>query len=113
MISVTKTYGQRELKGNILTEGEITIGVSVYTTDLLMSTLTDINGDFKLVDLPNRDFVLIINPCCTCLTRTEILIEKDVFEVEIDCNCKKSKAIIVKSSLINGEVKEKRTKIRI
>ena len=113
LFGVRDLYSQRELKGNILTDGEITIGASIYVKDTLIFTLSDINGEFRLEKLPNNDFILVINPCCTCYNSTEVKIEKEITEIEISCNCKKSKATIVKRYLAKGELKEKRKRIKI
>lgn len=74
---------------------------------------TQINGEFELEKPVEKDFKLLINPCCTCYVPTKIPVRKEAVELEINCNCKKSKAFIVQKLRINGEIAEKKSKVKI
>ena len=107
------SQGQQQLRGKITTDGEITIGVSLWIAGTATTTLSDINGEFEFKDLPEGRFRLIVNPCCSCYNNLQILIEKETFEITIDCNCIKSKAMLKKRLRIGESIKEKKAKLSI
>lgn len=101
------------LKGKVLSDAEPLIGVSLMKKGTAIGTLSNINGDFRLNLDTDEEFELIVNPCCGCYESTEIKIERNTFDVQIDCNCKKSKAVIRKKYFWRGKIKEKKNVIRL
>jgi hypothetical protein len=101
------------LKGSLLTDGEITIGASIILDGTQNVEITQIKGEFEIEKPVGTDFNLIINPCCTCYVSTRIPVRKEAIELEIDCKCKRYKAFVVQKLKIDGEIVEKKSKVKI
>ncbi len=99
------------IKGKILSENEPLFGVSLMKKGTIIGALSNIHGDFELNLDTNEEFELIVNPCCTCYESTKIKIEENIFNIQIDCNCKKSKVIVTKKYFKKGVIKKKKNVI--
>ena len=107
------SFGQSILKGTLLTDGETTTGASIVLDETVKGVITQINGEFEIEKPLGKDFRLQINPCCTCYVLTTILVKKEVIELEINCNCKKSRVFVIQKLDVNGEIVEEKSKIKI
>jgi hypothetical protein len=106
------SFGQSILKGTLLTDGEITIGASIVLDETVKGRITQINGEFEIEKPKGKDFKLQINPCCTCYVLTTIAVKKEAIELEINCNCKKSRVFVIQKLDINGEIVEEKSKFK-
>ncbi len=113
LIGGSYSFGQTILKGTLLTDGEITIGASIVLDETIKGRITQINGEFEIQKPMGKDFKLQINPCCTCYVLTTIPVRKEAVELEINCNCKKSRVFVIQKLDINGEIVEDKSKVKI
>ena len=107
------SFGQSLLKGTLLTDGEITTGASIVLDETEKGVITQLNGEFEIEKPMGKDFRLQINPCCTCYVLTTIPVKKEAIELEINCNCKKSRVFVIQKLDINGEIVEEKSKVKI
>ena len=107
------SFGQSLLKGSLLTDGETTTGASIILNETVKGATTQINGEFEIEKPVGKDFKLQINPCCTCFVLTTIPVKKEAVELEINCNCKKSRVFVTQKLDINGAIVEEKSKVRI
>lgn len=107
------SFGQSILKGTLLTDGEITTGASIVLDETTKGVITQINGGFEIEKPVGKDFRLQINPCCTCYVLTTIPVKKEAIELEINCNCKKARVLVIQKLEINGELAEEKSKFKI
>lgn len=107
------SFGQSLLKGTLLADGETTTGASIILDETKKGVITQINGDFEIEKPVGKDFKLQINPCCNCFVLTTITVKKEAVELEINCNCKKSRVFVTQKLDINGEIVEEKCKIKI
>ena len=107
------TLGQRTLTGSVTTDSEITIGVSLLVEGTVIFGITDLDGDFEIENVPEGQYLLIVNPCCTCYVNTAIRVADGVENLAIDCNCKKNKAIVQQAIRKKGKLRIKKLKVKI
>ena len=107
------SFGQSLLKGTLLTDGEITTGASIVLDETEKGVTTQINSEFEIAKPVGKDFRLQINPCCTCYVPTTIPVKKEAIELEINCNCKKSRVFVIQKLDINGEIVEEKSNVKI
>lgn len=107
------SFGQSILKGTLLTNGEITTGSSIVLDGTKKGVITQIGGEFEIEKPVGKDFRLQINPCCTCYVPTTIPVKKEAIELEINCNCKKSRVFIIQKLDVNGVIVEEKSKVKI
>lgn len=107
------SFGQSILKGTLLTDGETTTGASIILDNTLKGVTTQINGEFEIEKPVGKDFRLQINPCCTCYVLSTIPVKKEAIELEINCNCKKSRVFVIQKLDVNGEIVEEKSKVKI
>lgn len=107
------SFGQSRLKGTLSTDGELTTGASLVIDETVKVVITQINGEFEIEKPVGKDFRLQINPCCTCFVLTTIPVKKEAIELEINCNCKKSRVFVTQKLDINGEIVEEKSRVKI
>lgn len=107
------SFGQSLLKGTLLTDGETTTGASIVLDEKVKGVTTQINGEFEIEKPVEKDFRLQINPCCTCYVLTAIPVKKEAIELEINCNCKKSRVFVIQKLDINGRIVKEKRRVKI
>ena len=107
------SFGQSILKGTLLTDGETTTGASIVLDETVKGVITQINGEFEIEKPVGKDFRLQINPCCTCYVPTTIPVKKEAIELVINCNCKKSRVVVIQKLDVNGEIVEEKRRVKI
>lgn len=107
------SFGQSLLKGSLLTDRETTAGASIILDETVKGVITQINGEFEIEKPDGKDFRLKINPCCTCFVLTIIPVKKEAVEVEINCDCKKSRVFVIQKSDVKGKIVEEKSKVKI
>jgi hypothetical protein len=107
------SFGQSLLKGILLTDGEITTGASIVLDETTKAVITQLNGEFEIEKPAGKDFKLQINPCCTCYVLTTIPVKKEAIELEINCNCKKSRVFVIQKLDVKGKIMEEKLRVKI